>query len=151
MISLTGKFSMFRSVQKVRRNVPSSRGLTLIEVLVAVVLLSVGTIMGLQGLATISRALSRMESQSAAYEFAVNKMTELESRALHSTKLEEFEKLEEGTFQAAQRSFAWVTSWTVPDPDVSLGSIRLTVSWQHGEARYESQFSTLINLPKSEE
>ena len=45
---------------------------------------------------------------------------------------EKFEKLEEGTFQAAQRSFAWVTSWTVPDPDVSLGSIRLTVSWQHG-------------------
>ena len=126
------------------------QGFTLVEVLVAVVILSTAAVLILQSLATVSHALNVVENRSNVYAFAVSKMAELEMAAREGEGLPEEDR---GSFRIGLQAFKWQVSASpvTTDPPLELKSVTLRVIWHQGSQRHGSKFSTLLKIPQEEE
>lgn len=130
------------------------RGLTLIEVLVAVAILASSAVGVLQALGTVAHALALGEQRLSAYEFAASKMEELKLEALQiqSSDPDPLKPLNtHGSFRLGMQPFRWEVTSQAVSADSGLGSMTLTVGWIRGAQEYENRFSTLFRLPVEEE
>ena len=121
--------------------------MTLIEVMVALSILSVSSVISLQALATIYRALDVAANRSIVCDFAASQMAELVIRPLEKKELT---FSDEGSFSVGPQRFQWEERGQPLAFNPSLGSVALNVSWQKGTAAYESNFSSIISLPIEE-
>ncbi len=122
----------------------TARGMTLVEVMVALSILSVAAVIVLQALATIYRALDVAEDRSAVCGFAGSKMAELILRPLEKNELSFSDG---GSFSAGPQRFEWEGQGRPLAFNPALGSVELKIRWHKGRGSYESDFSTLVSLP----
>ena len=123
---------------------PIGKGLTLIEVLVSIVILSTGVALVLPAFARIVHAQELAARSTQAYLFAVSKIAEVELSALQGIVPTE---VEEGSFRVGQQPYVWELS-AVPvaeDPQVHL--VTLDVAWRFGQDHSTRNFSTLVRVP----
>ena len=126
----------------VRRGRPA--GLLLAEVLMSVVLLASGAVLLMQGLARIAHGVSVGEQRSAAYLFALSKMTDLELQLRAGRRLEPSDA---GQFRVQDRAFTWHISATSTGEDPDVQAVTLTVTWPTGQDTSEQQLATLLRAP----
>lgn len=136
-------------------------GLTLVEILVSVAVLSVAAVFLLGALGRAYSATAQTQARQEAYRFALSKMGEVE-RALRSA--EELEEESEGSFREGIRLFRWVLS-VVHEPAPDSGEdgqpkpgpgpnrlprrrVLLTVRWEEGRHVQEQRVETVLLLPE---
>ena len=123
----------------------NNRGLTLIEVLVSVVILSAGAVVLTQSLANAAHAQAIAESRMQAYLLAASKLGELE---LTAARGELVPAQVEGTIRVAGDAFGWSAIASAPNDDL-VQTVRLRISWQQGPHAYAQQFETAVRLPEN--
>ncbi|MBP9866092.1 MAG: hypothetical protein KBC91_06795 [Candidatus Omnitrophica bacterium] len=131
-----------------RRRLKGTRGLALVEVLVAVMILSTSTIFVLQALsrtAVLQREIANLGSFQA---FASNKMAEMEALALKGA---EFKEKQKGSFTDHEQVFNWQMMTKPYSGALPLRHIRLDVTWQQGTEDYKRRVESLVPLPAVKE
>ena len=122
-----------------------SRGLTLVEILVAVAILATGGVLILQALARGAYALNVAENRRWAYVFSQAKMADLDMSLKQG-----LEPKTHGEFRMGREQFRWdVDTFATDEPELQL--VTLTVAWRQGRHDYASQFSTLVRVEVEEE
>ncbi|MBI4313547.1 MAG: type II secretion system protein [Candidatus Omnitrophica bacterium] len=124
------------------------RGMTLVEVLMAVALLGIGAAFLLQSFATVSRALDVAQTQTDAYGFSVSKMEELQAawRAGHTPDME-------GSFQIHNKRFLWQAEAAAHEPEAvfsPLSTLTLRVQWNQRGAQ-ALEWRTFVKTPEAAE
>lgn len=121
------------------------RGLTLIEILVTLVILSGGSVFVLQALGQGAQVLARAKTQLVVYQFARTKMADVEIGLRQGKEL-----ALRGRFQASGQEFRWrVHARPLEEPELEL--VTLTIDWNLGRYAYESNFSTVTRVPVEDE
>lgn len=120
------------------------RGLTLVEVLVSLVILSVGAVTILQAMVRISHAQALAAYQSTAYLFALSKLGDVEVAFREGKEVEERDT---GTFRMGEHAFQWelVARPLVEEPLVS--AVSLAVRWRAGARTFQRRFETQLRMP----
>ena len=119
-------------------------GFTLIEVLLSLMVISVGAVFILQALAKIAETFTIAENRIVAYRFTASKLEEIESTP---SDKETFLLPQEGAFKEGNTRFNW--SWTprlVLEEDPTLAEASFTVRWKRGVWEYSHQADTLLRL-----
>ena len=117
------------------------RGYSLVEALVAVVLLGVGVAAAISCLLSASRLSLTTQEYTAAYVLANERLSVLESSRLQTGS-------SDGTVGEAYPGYRW--SQSVEPADVEgLYRVRLVISWGEDRPRSES-FVTLIRDPEAQ-
>lgn len=124
-----------------------NRGLTLIEIMVSVVILTVGSIFILRVLAQVSDIQKTVENRSFVHAFATNKMAEIKQTA--RTAKEPLEK-SRGTVRLDDQRFNWSLESTLKGLQLDLQEITLKVLWKQGSDEHEEKIVTLIPVPPIE-
>ena len=114
-----------------------STGLSLIELLVAIVILSVGVVGVLRAFALATRYNYSAENQTAAGLLAHDMLEEIRADGALS------EGLESGTFDGDQSRFAWTRSVRKAEKD-RLYEVHVTVSWPESTRQRDLTLTTLI-------
>ena len=120
------------------------RGLTLIEVLVSVVILSAGAIVLMQSLAQSAHAQAIAEAHIQAYVLAASKLGELELEAARGESLPE---RQEGIVRVGQQTFNWSATATALEAS-PVQAVSLLVSWKEGARDYTLRLDTAIRASK---
>ncbi len=123
------------------------RGLTLIEVLISVVILSTGAVLVVQALARAAYAQAVVERQTAAYLFAMSKMAGLE---LAIDEGQELKDREAGSFRVENQLFQWETTAEPSRDDPELTTVALHVRWRYGPQTFEQRLETWMGVPLPE-
>ena len=123
------------------------RAFTLVEVMVAVVLLSSAAVFVLQSLASLSRSLAISQKRSQVYDFAASKMAELELEMRREGALES----DSGYFRIGSERFTWKVASQLIDPELPLESVVLTISWNMAGKAQSSQYRTMLRVPEDED
>jgi prepilin-type N-terminal cleavage/methylation domain-containing protein len=129
----------------------NSRGMTLIEVLISLVILSSVTVFTLQALSKSAEVQRTTEFRRKAHFFALTRLAELEARVAPET---EIEKTEKGRFRDGPDTFDWeivtaphglVPEEEAPDPKEVpvLLELGLSVAWEQGLDANSVQLRTL--------
>ncbi|MCM8812144.1 MAG: prepilin-type N-terminal cleavage/methylation domain-containing protein [Candidatus Omnitrophica bacterium] len=105
------------------------RGLTLIEVLGAIVLIAIAGVGSLQALAAISRAIQTAESRVIAYQFASSKFGDLQVTFFEKRS---FDISEEGSFRQGGIEYRWFARAEEVEEGTSLGQLSVGVDWGAG-------------------
>ncbi len=125
-----------------------ARGFTLIEVLAAVAILSVGAVFILEALARASQAQVLAEEHRSAYTFALSKLASLEldyeQGQLHGEH-------EQGRFRVGAQEFMWDLSTSAAENDPALQAVDLSVSWQRGTRDYTHDYRSIFRIPEPED
>ncbi len=121
------------------------QGLTLVEVLVSVVLIAVGTVVVMQALAKVAQAQAIAEDRAQAYLIASTKMAEAELATMDGTPLSEHDG---GHLRVNQQPFDWTLNATTSAEDAQVQAITLAVSWSRGQKTYRQEVSALVRLPQ---
>ena len=131
-------------------------GFSLIEVLVAIVILGIGGTAILQALGTVSRALMVAEERAAAYGVACSTMAE-RSLARFGTPVEKRSE-DAGTVRVADQVVQWQTVRepmaviaAAPRAPLVLESLALRVAWSRGPRTTQEQIHTLLAVPRVRE
>jgi Tfp pilus assembly protein PilE len=135
-------------MSRFKRRFKASQGLALVEVLVAVMILSTSSIFVLQALsrtAVLEREINHLGSSLA---FASNKMAELEALSLTGA---EFKQKQKGSFTHKEQSFQWQMIARPYSGALPLRHITLDVTWKQGEEDYKRRVESLVQLPAEEE
>ena len=122
-----------------------SRGFTLIEILVSVIILSTAVVFLMQALARSSFALALATKRLNAYAFSAATMADLELAARQGAI-----PARTGQFRSGPDQFGWRVEPVVSSEDPQLELVTLTVEWHQGRHAYESQTSLLHRLAKAE-
>ena len=120
-------------------------GLTLIEVLVSVAILSMGAVVVMQALARTAQAQALAEDRAQAYIVGASKMAEAELSTLAGTALPEHE---DGHVRVSEQAFEWSINTVLEAEDPSLQLVMFAVTWQRGQYTYQQAVSTLVRLPQ---
>lgn len=123
------------------------KGLTLIELLVSIVILSVGAIFVLRAYAKTAHALMIAEDRFNSYVFSVSKMAEKEMALREGLDVETGE---EGTFQVEGQRFDWDIA-VEPLSEEQLNLMTLTVVWRRAGHTFEDHIQTLFKPPEVDE
>ena len=123
----------------------NNRGLTLIEVLVSVVILSAGAVVLTQSLAGAAHAQAVAELRMQAYLLAASKLGELE---LLAARGEPLSPQEEGVIRVDGQVFDWSATASPLTIDL-VQTVQLRVSWRQGSRAYTQQMDTAVRLPES--
>lgn len=121
------------------------RGLTLVELLMSVVILSVGAVFIMQALVKISSAHVIAENQAQASLLAMSKMAEVELAVQAGAFSEDPEQ--GGSVRVGAQAFTWSATAAPLADDPTRTRIYLTVSWRRGESAGERQLETILRLP----
>ncbi|HTL47658.1 MAG TPA: type II secretion system protein [Verrucomicrobiae bacterium] len=127
------------------------RGMTLIEVLVSLVILSTATVFVLGALVKAAEVQRVQECRSKAQFFALSKFAALEMRVLPPQKIDEKQK---GRFQDGKDAFEWDVQNSVEAGETQdengealqtplILKRELHVSWNQGEEKNSMSFQTL--------
>lgn len=120
------------------------RGLSLIEVLVSIVVLSSGAVVVSDALARVAYATTVADQQALGHLIALTKMAEIEQAArVAEAPLEP----QHGQVIAGRDRFTWTVSPTPVADDPRLQSVELSVQWRHGEVVHEQKLTTLVTIP----
>jgi prepilin-type N-terminal cleavage/methylation domain-containing protein len=122
------------------------KGLTLVEVLISVAILSVGAVLILQALARGAYALTLAKSRATAYAFAAAKLEDLELAASQGVTA-----AASGEFGPARERFAWRIDTAPLEDTLALQQLTLTVSWRQGRHEHASSVTTIQRAPPPEE
>lgn len=118
-------------------------GLTLIELLATIVLLSVSVVFIMQALARGAHSVRLAQQRLAAYTFLASKIAEVELDLQAGRE----ELRPHGTFRMSGTPFHWQLG-TLPVTDApQLEEVTLTVGWRQGPHDHESHVSLLRQLP----
>ena len=121
------------------------KGFTLIEILMSVAILSIGTVLVMQALARAAWGITAAEHRRQACLFSLSKMAEAE---LTLRTMKELEEHSGGSFQADQQAFVWNLS-SMPETEGSPRRlISLAVTWEDGAHRYEHRVQTVLASSK---
>lgn len=105
----------------------SKRGFTLIEVLLAVVIVGLAFVILSQGMGGAAQASSVSQKRTRAVYLASQKMVEVEAGAIDPAR-----QNEQGTFPEPDEIFSYVvTATTTAQTDVY--SVTVTVTWEESE------------------
>ncbi len=116
-------------------------GLTLVELLISVAILSVAVVLILQALLRGAYALTVAEHRFKAYTFAVAKLADLEmTPAIDPEKTK-------GEFTMGRSRFDWSVAVQEDPQNATLNLVTLTVGWQQGRKTYETAISFLKPIP----
>ena len=120
------------------------RGLTLVEVLVSLVILSVGAVTILQAMVRISHAQALAAYQSKAYLVALSKLGDVEVAFREGRDVEASDT---GTVRIGEHAFQWDLASTslVGEPLVRV--VSLAVRWRAGTQTFQRRFETQLRLP----
>ena len=113
-------------------------GLTLIEVLISLAILSIGQVIVMQGLARGAHALAAARYRSTAYTFASAKLADLELSQQQGA-----EARLSGRFGSGQETFNWRVDAVPQEDQPGLELVTLTVDWRQGQHAYAQRFSTM--------
>jgi prepilin-type N-terminal cleavage/methylation domain-containing protein len=121
-------------------------GMTLVEVLLAVVILSSGAVLVVNAFAKIWESVRVAQHRSAAHIFAVSKMADLELANRQGLPLL---RRPGGTFRAEGQKFTWDVSAVPSDPDrlEAPTLVTLTVTWPRGGRTDSLTYETLLRAP----
>lgn len=121
----------------------SSAGLTLVEILISVALLSSGAVLVMHAYAKIWQTTRIAEHRAAAHMFALSKMADLE---LANHQGLELTRRPSGTFRADGHPYTWYVSAALSDPEHPEGPalVTLTVTWPRGGDTDRLQLQTLL-------
>lgn len=112
----------------------NNKGFTFIELMVTVIVLTVGLVLIIQGFITAAGALNNMQDNIQAVRFLDLKMQELEASAGKDNGIKRGNS--EGKFSSGAKDFNWslevIGVEKEKDLDLSedLNEVRLKVSWQ---------------------
>ena len=120
-------------------------GLTLVEVLVSVVIIAIGTVVVMQALARVAQAQVVADDRVQASLVASAKMVEAELATVDGTPLSEHDG---GHLRVNEQPFDWTLSAAASAEDPQVQAITLAVSWSRGQKTYRQEVSTLVRLPK---
>ena len=119
-------------------------GLTLVEVLVSLVILSVGAVTILQAMVRISHAQALATYQSKAYLFALSKLGDVEV-AFREGK--DVEASDTGTVRMGEHAFQWELVATPLVKESLVRVVSLAVRWRAGTRAFQRRFETQLRLP----
>ncbi len=121
------------------------RGLTLVELLVSIVILSFGTVLIAQALVRIAQAQAIGERYDQAYLFLASKMAELELSVRTEGSLTDGEH---GSFRVEAQAYQWRVSAQPFAEDVpEMQVVAMTVSWDYAGHAYQRQADTVFFMP----
>ena len=153
MISPTGNREIEDSHQFLRRGMDDiggcprflrSRGLTLVEILLSVAILSCGVVLVMQALVRGAYALARAEHQLQAYTFARAKMADIDMAVKQG-----IEPKIKGEFRMGSMPYQWRLETSVLEDEPTLQLMTLWVGWRQGGYDYASTVSAVTRLPAS--
>lgn len=127
------------------RSTRNQRGLTLVEILISVAILSAGTVVVMQALAQGAYVLKVATNRMWAYTFSKSKMADLEMSLKQGLELKT-----RGTFRMGHEQFRWEID-TSPMEEPALELVTLTVAWRQGAHDYASRFSTVARVLEEED
>ncbi len=120
-------------------------GLTLIELLVSVAILAMGSVLTMQALARVAHAQMVAESMMAAHLFAASKMAALELASREG----ELEPSASGSVGTGDQALRWrATTEAVPE-DPAVRAVSLAVAWRHGAQIYERRLDTWLRTGRA--
>ncbi len=108
----------------------SKRGFTLIEVMVAVAVLSFGLVMIYQAFFMVFNSFNYSVDYLEAVFWMDEKIWESQDRIRRVGALENNQ--EQGEFTARSKNFYWSLSSQVLDPVANLSAVNLEVTWKEG-------------------
>jgi len=126
----------------------STQGLALVEVLVAVIILSTSSIFVLQALARTAVLEREIRNLGRAQVFASSKMAEIEALALKGTP---FKPKQKGSFTGQEQTFDWQLTAKPYGGTEPLNRVTLEVLWKQGNEDYKRRVESLVPLPPVEE
>lgn len=126
----------------------SEFGLTLIEVLIAIVIAAVSATVVLQAFAGLARGLTIAERRTAACAFATSKMAELIVAPRQRTGQA---NLDGGTFRLDDQPFSWQAVAQPLNDEHSLEAVTLTVAWTRGRSGGETVLKTFRYVPEPDD
>jgi type IV pilus assembly protein PilV len=114
-----------------------SAGFTLVEVIVAIVLLGVG----LMGLAALSTTVTRANVQSSSLTTA----TALAQERAERLRTEDYDALASGNDSRVVDNVAYTRSWvvTADDPEPGLKTVAIAVSWTTRGTTHTTRLTTI--------
>ena len=122
-------------------------GLTLIEILVGVVILSFGMVVALQAMAKISEVSLTTENRFYAYNVLASKIADLEIGIRERRKIE---KNSEGMSVVNGKPFYWELAINPLTEGGSLELATLIVRWKQGKDTFVNSVDTLVKFPEVE-
>ena len=109
----------------------NKNGFTLIEVMVTVAILSLGTLVIHEGLLHSADVLTHYNSLLTAREWSENKIWDLKEALLFSEPPQPTEN--SGSFESAGRSYAWSADNSLASNADELYLINLDIGWREGQ------------------
>ncbi|MSR64575.1 MAG: type II secretion system protein [Verrucomicrobiae bacterium] len=113
-------------------------GFTLLEVMIAVVILGTAMLVLMEGLAGSLNAVDSIRNTNTATELLTIKLAELQQQEDLS------EGSEEGDFEETQPGFSWQTEIALSPDLVDLYNVKITVSWTERGQRASDSIETYI-------
>ena len=117
------------------------RGLTLIEVLVSLVILSAGAVTILQAMMRISHAQILTTYQSKAYLFALSKLGDVEMAFRQGGDVKEHD---DGTVRVGECAFQWELAAIPLVEEPLVRAVSLAVRWRAGAQDFQRRFETQL-------
>jgi prepilin-type N-terminal cleavage/methylation domain-containing protein len=119
-------------------------GFTLVELLISIAILAMGSVLLTQALARGAHALVLAHHRATAHSFAAAKMADLELGLRYGAEIKP-----SGQFGAGRNRFTWQVERTAADlPDLEL--VTLTVGWKQGRHDHYARFSAVHKIPDAE-
>ena len=120
------------------------RGLTLVEVLIAITILAAGAPLLLQALAKGAQVLASARYRAAAHAFTAAKLADIELAAREGA----LPSKTAGAFLQAGQRYEWAIHAEPVAEDPALQTVTLTVGWRQGPHQYESSVTTVQRAPE---
>ncbi|MCX5696835.1 MAG: prepilin-type N-terminal cleavage/methylation domain-containing protein [Candidatus Omnitrophica bacterium] len=126
-------------------NTHSPAGFTLVELMIAVSILSIGLVLILRSFLNANNVLDLSRNRILSMKFLEAKMADLEVKDKEGEDLQP--EMEKGEEMLGNRKASWrleVSPVDIDDPAQELNEARYIVSWQEGGVSKEASLSTYV-------
>ena len=125
------------------------RGFTLVDLLVAITILSIGIIFVLRSFLAVGSALNRGDNIFNALCFAEAKLADTEEELIKGNRIDESEK--QGEFLEDNRKFSWRLEGEDPTEEEPLREISVKVFWKEGNRQRDISLGTYVRYKEKKE
>ncbi|MBI4835437.1 MAG: prepilin-type N-terminal cleavage/methylation domain-containing protein [Planctomycetes bacterium] len=139
---------MMRKTTSEKPRLLSRQGFTLIEVLVALIIVSVGVVSIYSSFISISDTLARMDSHNRSILLALEKMWEVQEALMQPDefKIDTFS----GELKENNRYFKWEFTENDVEDYKSLKEITIKLDWEHGRRKGNVTATTYLKALNTE-
>ena len=123
----------------------TGKGFTFVEILISVVILSVGAVLVMQALGRAASAMVIAEHRKQALLFSTSKMAEIDTNLLQGRQIEEHTGV---SFQIDEQLYRWNLSSPLNKEEPERKSVSLVVTWNDGLQEYEHPVITVLRQRK---